>query len=326
MVENLLTLEKTKINGNQLSCSFLIYGQPGIGKTTFSTQLFGDRSILLGAEYGFKLIPNIYAVAVPDYITLTQYVDQLDTDEIREKFDTIIIDTVTRIGEIIEAFILSKYGKDSLGDCKPLGGAYPYINLYYNRLFDRLKKRGYNFIYICHATVGEIKDLGGNVVKKIKPLLTDRISKFLEPEVDFIFYLTQNPQGEKMVVTDNTPYNVGKQRIKMAQFLPLNAEIVKKEIADSIERESSGQVNNELRGHIQSFKSERNYQEILRDIQTIYENIKDEQLKEQIVIYTNKMLGTDYNGEQITFATANQDNAESLELILLELKKLVGGQ
>ena len=159
MIQNILEIKPNVISNDITSYNFLLYSPPCVGKTTRATKLIPEKSHIIGAEFGYKGIAGAKGVPVPDYYTLLQYVDQLDTDEAKAMYDTLIIDTTTKIGEIIENYILSMFGKDSLGECKAHGGAYPLINRYYNLAFNRLKARGYNFVYICNSATEEIKNI-----------------------------------------------------------------------------------------------------------------------------------------------------------------------
>ena len=123
MIQDILNLQPNQVTNDITSYNFLLYSSPGIGKTTWATKMFPERALIIGAEFGYKGIQGAIGVPVPDYYTLLQYVDQLDTDAAREKYDTLIIDTTTKVGEMIENYILSMFGKDSLSDCKSHGGA-----------------------------------------------------------------------------------------------------------------------------------------------------------------------------------------------------------
>ena len=160
---DILNIQPNKISTDLTSYNFLLYSMPGIGKTSLAVSLFPEKHFILGAEYGFKGIPGAIGVAVPDYFSLNQYVKQLDTVEARERFDTIIVDTTSKIGSMIEEYVLSQYGKNFLGDCKQHGGAYPLINRYYDLAFNKLKARGYNFVYICHANETSVTNEEGLV-------------------------------------------------------------------------------------------------------------------------------------------------------------------
>lgn len=325
MIQNVLEIQPNVITSDMTSYNFLLYSTPGIGKTTWATKMFPEKSLILGAEFGYKGIPGVKGVPIPDYYTLLQYVEQLDTDEARAAYDTLIIDTTTKIGELIENYILSMFGKNSLSDCKSHGGAYPLINRYYNLAFNRLKARGYNFVYICHAAAEEIKNEKGEVTGiKYKPKMSDRINSLIEPEVDFTFFLTLNANGERIMVTDNTVKNVGKHRTNLPLIMPLDIDNFKKEYEKGVKEKAGDKTTTEkISNNVVGFKSEsRNYLEVVKEIKALGQSLAAQGKLNNATAIVNNRLGKDDNGLQRTLDIMTQENVEMLETIVMELKKL----
>lgn len=327
-MQNILEIQPNKISKELTSYNFLLYSLPGVGKTTFVTKMFPEKALILGAEFGYKGIPGAMGVPVPNYIALLQYVEQLDTDEAREKYDTLIIDTTTKVGEMIEEYILSMYGKDNLGDCKAHGGAYPLINRYYNMVFNRLKARGYNFVYICHAKSEDIKNEKNEVIgQKYSPNMSNRIAGLIEPEVDYTFFITLNKNtGDRIMVTDNTPQNLGKQRTNLPTIMPLDIENFRVEFEKGVIEKANGQITEEkVQTTVTNFKQEeKKYEELVAEIKTLgkeFMEVSKEKATEAVTIVNNR-LGQDSNGVQRTLEQCTQENAQMLEAIIFDLKKL----
>ena len=326
LLNQLLNLEPNKLTTDLKSYNFLVYAKPGLGKTTFATELFGEKSLILGAEFGYKGIPNAIGMPVADYPSLMNLANALDTNEAREKFDTIIVDTTTKIGEMIENFILSQFGKEKIGDCLPHGGAYPLINRYYNMVFNKLKARGYNFVYICHAGTEDIKNSKGEKIdEKYFPKMSDRINSLIEPEVDYTLFLTLNKDGERIIVTDRTNKNVGKRRTDLPLTMPLNADLFKEEFKKGIEKKSNGNTTDEKKNTtVVGFKKKsRDYKEIVKEIRELGRTLTDMDKGQDAVAIVNNRLGMDSNGIQRTLDVCTQENEEMLEMIVIDLKKLL---
>lgn len=328
MLQNILNIKPNKLSTDLTSYNFLLYSLPGVGKTTFATKMFPERALILGAEFGYKGIPGAMGIPVPNYFTLLQIAEALDTPEAREKYDTLIIDTTTKVGEMIEEYILSMYGKDNLGDCKAHGGAYPLINRYYNMVFNKLKARGYNFVYICHAKAEDIKNEKNEVVgQRYSPNMSNRIASLIEPEVDYTFFVTLNKNtGERIIVTDNTPQNLGKQRTNLPTILPLDINTFKAEFVKGVEEKAEGQLTNEkTETTVTNFSAkERPYEEIVAEIKALGKELMEiskEKATEAVTVVNNR-LGLDNNGVQRTLEQCTQQNAQMLETIVFELKKL----
>ena len=325
MIQDILNLQPNQVTNDITSYNFLLYSSPGIGKTTWATKMFPERALIIGAEFGYKGIQGAIGVPVPDYYTLLQYVDQLDTDAAREKYDTLIIDTTTKIGEMIENYILSMFGKDSLGDCKAHGGAYPLINRYYNLAFNRLKARGYNFVYICHSVAIEIKNDKNEVIGyKHRPKMSDRINSLIEPEVDYTFFLTLDNDGNRILVTDNTPKNVGKRRTDLPLVVPMDIDKFNEEFKKGADVKAGGKaISQKINNNVTGFKqTERDYKEAVKEIKELGQSLAMQNKLHDATAIVNNRLGKDDNGIQRTLDNCTQENVQMLETIILELKKL----
>ena len=325
MIQDILNLQPNQVTNDITSYNFLLYSSPGIGKTTWATKMFPERALIIGAEFGYKGIQGAIGVPVPDYYTLLQYVDQLDTDAAREKYDTLIIDTTTKIGEMIENYILSMFGKDSLSDCKSHGGAYPLINRYYNLAFNRLKARGYNFVYICHSVAIEIKNEKNEVIGyKHKPKMSDRINSLIEPEVDYTFFLTLDNDGNRILVTDNTPKNVGKRRTDLPLVIPMDIDKFNEEFKKGADAKAGGKATSQkINNNVTGFKqTERDYKEVVKEIKELGQSLATQNKLNDATAIVNNRLGKDDNGIQRTLDNCTQENIQMLETIILELKKL----
>lgn len=325
MILDILNLKPNKISTDFKSYNFLLYSTPGVGKTTWATKMFPTKSLIIGAEFGYKGIPGAIGVPVPNYYSLLQYAEALDTDEAREAYDTLIIDTTTKVGEMIEEYILSMFGKDSLGECKAHGGAYPLINRYYNVVFNRLKARGYNFVYICHAKTEDIKNDKGEVIaQRYLPKMSDRLNSLIEPEVDYTFFITLDKNGERILVTDNTPKNVGKQRTNLPKYMPLDIDIFMEEFKKGVLEKAQGEVTDDKINTtvIQSAQQERNYKDIVNEIKALGKSLTDIGKQKDAVAIVNNRLGQDNNNVQRTLDQMTQENAQMLETIVMELKNL----
>jgi len=323
---NILDLTPNKLSTDFTSYNFLLYSTPGIGKTTWATMMFPEKSLILGCEFGYKGIPGAIGVPIPNYYTLLQYVEQLDTDEARAKYDTLIIDTTTKVGEMIEDYILSMFGKDSLGECKAHGGAYPLINRYYNLVFNRLKARGYNFVYICHSRTEDIKNAKDEVIgQKYLPKMSDRLNSLIEPEVDYTFFLTLDREGNRILVTDNTTKNVGKQRTNLPKVMKLDIDNFQKEFVKGVEEKAQGEITNEkIQTTVTEFKAkERDYKELVTEIRNLGKQLVEKGLGNDATAIVNNRLGQDSNNVQRTLDVCTQENAQMLETIVMELKKLL---
>lgn len=324
---DIMTITPNKISTDLTSYNFLLYAMPGMGKTSAAVALFPEKHFILGAEYGFKGIPGAMGVAIPDYYSLSQYINQLDTDAARERFDTIIVDTTSKIGAIIEEYVLAQYGKNFMGDCKQHGGAYPLINRYYDLVFNKLKARGYNFVYICHANETSVtNEEGVELYKRYTPKMSDRIKSLIEPEVDYTFFITLDKDGNRIVVTDNTLKNVGKHRTNLPLCVKLEEDVatLRAELDKGI-LEKAGKLvtKDKLKTTVVETKGEeRDYKEVIEEIKTLGKSLSLAGYGKEAIEITNNGLGTGNEGVQRTLSEMTQLNYQVLIKILSDLKEL----
>lgn len=323
-MQNILELQPNKISTDLTSYNFLLFSDAGLGKTTWAAKMFPERALILGFEYGFKGIPGVVGVSVPDYLSLLKYVEQLDTDEARAMYDTLIIDTTTKVAEVIEEYIMSQYGKNSVGEAKSHGGAYPLINRYYNLAFNRLKARGYNFVYICHAKTTEIKKGDEVLYKRYDPKMSDRLAGMIVPEVDYTFFLTLDKEGNRIMVTDKTLKNDGKQRTNLPLTMKLDIDTFLEEYRKGILEKAEGQFTSEKAKTtvVESKETQKDYKELVAEIKLLGKSLQEAGKGKEAIQVVNLNLGQDDNGIQRTLDMMNQDNVQVLEVILLELNKL----
>lgn len=329
-MNNILDLNNVPVNAlskNLSSYNFLLYSLPGMGKTTFAVETFdSERTLLLAFEIGSKGIPGARPVPIPDYATFLRYVDQLDTDEIRAKFDTLIIDTATALGNCIEDYILAMYGKNSLGDCGAHGKAYPLINRFWSMAMNRLKARGYNFVYICHANEESIKDENGEETGKYySPKLSNRIAGLIEPETDFTFFLCLNKKNERIIVTDNTVKNKGKHRTPLPTIIPMSAKAFKEEFIKGIDEKSKGTATDErAKTTVAEYKAEeRDYKVVVAEIKELGNKAKEKGKMKEALEIVNLGLGTNDDNSQRTLDAATQANIQMLEVVKNKLETLL---
>ena len=92
MALDLLNIKEHQVKAGVQGKMFFIYGGAKTGKTTTACQF--SKPLLLAFEPGFNLIDGIKAVSVGSWLDMKNYAKQLKKEEVRNVYDTIIIDTV----------------------------------------------------------------------------------------------------------------------------------------------------------------------------------------------------------------------------------------
>ncbi|MGL5715330.1 MAG: AAA family ATPase, partial [Paraclostridium sp.] len=94
-IENLMDLQPSMVSKDIRDNSMLIFGASGIGKTPLALDIYGkEKTLLLAFENSANGIAGAFVVNIDSYATLTAYLGQLQNPAMREKFDTVVIDTL----------------------------------------------------------------------------------------------------------------------------------------------------------------------------------------------------------------------------------------
>ena len=329
---------KKKVSVDLRNYNMILYGTPDAGKTTLASALFENQHILLACEYGSSASLCSNDVPVASYKDLLEVTRVLATREAYEEFGGVcIIDTLTRLGEIITSHILNKYNKDFMSDVKSFNGGYALIDKLYNELFAPMKQTGWSFVYICHSDEEELVDENGNSYIRYDLQTNKRLAKIVSKECQLAWFI--NKKGTKdgqrrTLVTNESQWNFGKNKVSLAEDFPLFIELENNEVSSAkkvkelfvkaCEGYGKDRVTNEIgKSSVEAFSDEvRDIEEIKAEMIEYGKKLSEIGLREQAVDIMNRSLGTNYNGEQRTIDVATQENAEALEIGIFKMKEL----
>lgn len=329
-VQNILALKenKNKVSLRPDSYNYLFYGPPGSGKTSIAAAMFPNH-IMGQGEIGSKGILGINGVPLADYKDVYDFCNVLSKQEVRDAYDTVIIDTATKIGKMIEAFITGKHGKEVMKDVYTRGGAYPLIDKYWDDCFNKVKAKGYNFVWLCHSATEDIKDPKDDdkvLYKRYYPKISNRIAGLIEPEVDYTFLFLPNDE-DIMVITCRTKKNEGKNRTNIARKMPTtmklshnpkeSAKMILEELTLSIKAYGEDNITEEkVVTNLEENNKEKVDIEILKNkVKELAGKLTEKDRKEQARNMMELALGVDDDGHQRKLSELTQ----SADITLLKL-------
>lgn len=88
---SIFNIEPHKVSRSLKGYSVMLYGDPKSGKT--STAVRFPKHLLVAFEKGYAAIPGAMPYPVDRWTQFLDVISELETDEAKEKFETIIIDT-----------------------------------------------------------------------------------------------------------------------------------------------------------------------------------------------------------------------------------------
>lgn len=88
---SLLDLKPHKVSRDLRGYSILFYGEIKSGKTTNASKF--PNALLLAYEKGYSALPGVYAKPMSTWGDMLRILRELKDEEVKEKFETIVIDT-----------------------------------------------------------------------------------------------------------------------------------------------------------------------------------------------------------------------------------------
>lgn len=194
---NLLELEETGMVGSLEGQKILLYSGNNLGKTYQSTRL--PKPLLLMTEAGGNAV-RCPKVAVTRWSVFKDLVNQLTSDknieQMREKYQTIIIDTLQNAVELAEQAICTEFSVRDLSEITGKQNGYSLYRKDFKTQINRLCSCGYTVVFIDHEETVELEDeLTGDKYSFTQPKGSGNIkssTRFIRDLCDFCIYLKSN--------------------------------------------------------------------------------------------------------------------------------------
>lgn len=150
MAKPKVTITKGKVNGPR---RFMIFGEPGVGKTFFVAQ--AENPILIDGDHGADEL-GTDRFKIDTWEEVHSAIDWLM--ENKHEYKTLGIDTLDSLEEMLHLYICKKFNKSNLSDF-PFGGGYKEALLEWRRLISRLEKlqreKHMHVVMLAHVIVKE---------------------------------------------------------------------------------------------------------------------------------------------------------------------------
>lgn len=262
MAINLMDLEPIKASTDLSSYTSFIYGIPKIGKTTFVHKLYGDRVLFIATEKRHKVLVGANVQYVSSWIEYLQVLAQLRNKKIQERYDVVAIDTVENLYKMLEAYILSKYGKTEFGQVDWGKDWIDLKNDWANNL-QMIERLGYSPVFISHATQVLTKIPASGMLKenvnetmtlakdkktgeeyyefnKYVPDLKDKVMAPINKMVDNILFMTitadENGAEHRVIhLRETLQWQAGSTFDGIAPVIPLDAKAYENAVAKAID-------------------------------------------------------------------------------------------
>ena len=235
---HLWEVEKNVISRDLKGKYVLLYGKPKSGKTTAACS-FPD-AVLLAFEKGYNAIGNVYPFDINKWSDFKMALRDLEDARAKERFKTVIIDTVSICWEMCEKFICQQNGVQKISDI-PWGAGYTSCKKEFETSIRRITQLGYGVVLIAHSASRVEKTADGSDIEIISPDLPKRASEICNGIVDIVGYIGNewvNGERKRWLYTRETPTLFAGSRFKyMPDKIPFGYNELVNAIADAIEME-----------------------------------------------------------------------------------------
>lgn len=347
MAINLKGITPNKVSDDFGAYSTFIYGPGKIGKSTFVTELYGDRVLQIFTEKRFQHLEGAYIQYVSTWQEFMTVMKQLKDPELKEKFDVVSIDTVENLFNMLEKYIAAKFDEEMVGSGSVgYGKDWTALRKSWTDGLAMIEKNGYVPVFVSHSKQvttqipksaivnNEADGIAAEVVEdkngieyleflKYVPDGNDRMMAPINKMADNILFMhtTADVNGnEQRVISlrETLQWSAGSTFKDIAPVIPLSADAYKQAVKNAL-----GSVDDSMKTKDYVSKSETQGEEL--DFTSLMDEMKElggkfmeSGRKEELQRATEDAFGP---GVRATEAKPNQ--VEIVKTLVDELKEIL---
>lgn len=276
---SLLDLQPHVVSRDLSGYSVFLYGDAKSGKTTTASKF--KNPLILAFEIGYNALPGVYAKPMNSWSELIRVLQELKDEKVKEKFSTIIIDTIDLAAEACEEYICSINGVNKINEI-PYGQGWPALSKELDKRLREITQLGYGLVLISHAKDKTFTDTEGNETNRIVPTLSDRAKLICSRMCDIYGYIRPIQKQDGTIASymflRGTPRFEAGCRFKYApEHIELSYDNLVNAIADAIDKEANENNNqfitDEKNQIVQPDKIDISFEEIREEIDSIIANL-----------------------------------------------------
>ena len=321
---DLLGLEPQVISKNLRGKYILLYGQPGIGKTSIAAEF--EKVLIAGFEMGSNALHNVYVQPIKTWNEWKETVKQLcNKPELKDKFHSIAIDTVDEAWALCVKYVCSQQGIDKLRDLG-WGEGWDAAKKEFSGTFRDLAYNGYGLIFTSHSVEKTKTNDKGEEFEYTCPALQKTAFDVVNKMVDIIGYIREvqseneeNRTQKRYLFFRDTQGNrfLAKSRYKYIKpYIELSYNSLVEAIYEAIDEEvkrKGGTASEEENPY-----TKLNFDELMTDAKTLWQSVVDKQLVQEV----EKILEKEF-GKPTKFSEITSDQVDSLYKVIYEVRSLL---
>lgn len=316
---NLLDLQPTTISRDLRDKYILLYGPAKCGKTSFQAQI--PNNLIFCFEKGVNFLPGVFAVDVPKWVEFKALLKQLEKDEIKQKFNTVTIDTVSLAYDLCTQYICSQNNVKTLGDIA-YGKGYALVKDEFTNALRQISMLGYGIVLITHAKVKNVKIDDDTTVEIASPNIPDRAQDVVNALVDIIGYIDvsyENGTAVRTLITRGTPNIVAGSRLKyLASRIPFGYDELINAIGEAIEKQAKIDGAKVVdKGSMQKVIEKRPFEETLAEAKELWTKLVSEGKAEVVMAEVESLFG-----ESMKLSEIPESKQDIFEVLIEDMRSM----
>ena len=276
-------------------------------------------AVLLAFQKGYNALPGVMAQDITSWGEMKQVYRELKKPAVKQKFQSIIVDTIDIAADMCQKYICDQNGITTLGELG-FGKGWTFFKNEFSLVFRGLTQLGYAVVFIGHDK--EVLDDSGN--RTIRSALTSSVRTIITGMADIIGYAHQTkgqPQSVLTIRCGDDSIECGSRFKYIKPEFPMSYNNLVNAVREAIEKEAAENDNKFITDKKQEVKEAPSYDFnlLMKEFQGLVEAIMDESPDNaaKITSTVEHYLGKGKKASEIT-----PYQAEFLYLINEDLKNL----
>jgi len=315
---DLLNLEPTKVSKDLKSKIIFFYGAPKTGKTTMASKF--PNALIAATEIGTNALNNVYVQPIQKWSDMTKLIRELKKDAVKDKFETIVIDTADNLYDLAEEYVLASHGVSKIGDI-PFGGGYKETEKIFDKALREIPMLNYGLVIISHSEDKTITAESGEEFQQIQPTLPKKPQKVVNRMADIIGYSAtmKNEEGEdetRLIMRGNQRVIAGSRWKHTPNSIEFTYDNLVNAIHEAVEKSSEEDGVEALEEQVNHYdtSSEDTFEEIQQKLTKLGQAYYDADRLEE---FTDKM--EEVFGDGVKVNLLEEKHKDAAEVVLDEL-------
>lgn len=320
MAINLLALTPHKVSRDLSGYMTYIYGPGGAGKTTFGVAT--PKPLLLAFERGYNALPGVIAQDITSWGEVKQVIRELKKPEVKEAFQTIIVDTVDIASNLCEKYLCSQLGIENIGDGGWSVNGWAKVKKEWEATWRAVTMEGYALVFISHSKDKTFTRKDGSSYNQIVPSCSAAYNEIIKNMVDIMGYIDVENGVRKLVLRSGDESIDCKCRFKhISPVIDFSYKSLVNAINDAIDTEAmqtNGQFITDERA-ITPIAKEYDHSALMDEFSTLVGTL----MSKNQILYAPKIttIIEKYLGKGRRINETTPDQAELVHLIVMEIKE-----